>query len=280
MSQPKTTSVAAEGGHWYHGETGEQIVEVPRAKGDGMRKPTLRDARKAGNWYPGCTSVIRAAGMPAGLMRWQQEQAIEAALKLDAQPEEDRSAYMRRVIGKAGEIAAEAATVGTDIHRAIELYMRGQPYDQFYHEHVMAAVDALDVACPTATTLHPWLSEQSCVHSSGFGCRVDLHSEIMVADIKTKKGTLEDWAGRSGRLTTFPEHWMQLAACRAALVERFGWEPKQQGAGIVYVSRDHAGVAEFVPVTEEQLDQGWAMFGGLLAFWKASNRYDPTEWRA
>lgn len=275
MTETKTTTVAAEGGHWYLPGTGEQVISVPRAKGGGERAPTLRDARKHG-WLPGCTSVIRAGGAPWQLVRWQQERAIEAALELDEQPDEDRPAYLRRVIGKASEIAAEAAATGTEIHKQLELYWRGEAFDPFWKDHVLAAADALEQAVPTADTLHPWLAEQSCAHSSGYGCRVDLHSEIMVVDVKTKKGTPDDWAGRSGRITTFPEHWMQLAACRAALVERFGWEPDQQDAGILYVSRD-VPAAVFCPVTPEQLEQGWAMFRAMLAYWKAANRYDPTE---
>jgi hypothetical protein len=43
-----------------------------------------------------------------------------------------------------------------------------------------------------------------------------------------------------------------------------------------YVSRD-VPAAVFCPVTPEQLEQGWAMFRAMLAYWKAANRYDPTE---
>jgi len=90
--------------------------------------------------------VIRAGGAPWQLVRWQQERAIEAALELDEQPDEDRPAYLRRVIGKASEIAAEAAATGTEIHKQLELYWRGEAFDPFWKDHVLAAADALEQA--------------------------------------------------------------------------------------------------------------------------------------
>jgi hypothetical protein len=48
---PTKAERPSEGGHWYD-QHGNQIGEVERAKGDGMRKPTLRDARKH-NWQEG-----------------------------------------------------------------------------------------------------------------------------------------------------------------------------------------------------------------------------------
>jgi hypothetical protein len=274
VTEIKTTSVAAEGGHWYT-ETGEQIQLVERASGDGMRKPTLRDARKHG-WRPGVTTVIRQAAAPQ-LVRWQQTQAVTAALELDEQPDEDRQAYMRRVLHRAGDTAMEAARAGTEIHKAIELYFSGQNYDQFYRQHVLGVADVIEQACPSADSIHPWLAEQGVAHSSGFGTRVDLHSEQWVVDFKTKEGAVEDWAGTSGRITTYDNHAMQLAACRAALEERFGWRPGQQRCAICYVSRTHPGEAYLVEVDEDGLRRGWQMFTALLSYWKAMNRYDPTE---
>jgi hypothetical protein len=274
MSEKKTTQVAAESGHWYTHD-GELVTAVARADGKGWRKPTLRDARKAGNyWLPGCTTILRQAAAPA-LVRWQQERAIEAALQLDQQPEEERKAYMRRVLTKAGETAAEAAAVGTEVHKAIEQFYSDEAYDKFYRGHVLGVADVIEQACPTAADVHPWLAEVGVVHDSGFATRVDLHSEAWVLDFKTKDGTPEEWGGTSGRVATFSNHWMQLAACRKALEQRHGWEPDQQRCAIVYVSRDHAGLAEFVEVPEPKLQQGWQMFQALMAYWKAANAYDP-----
>ena len=285
MTDIKATKVAAEGGHWYRltDDGVEQIQGVPRAKGEGMRKPTLRDARNAQQrgdaWLPGLTTITRQADAPA-LTRWQQKQAITAALQLDQQPDEQSEAYMRRVLAKASDTAAEAAEIGSAIHAAIEAHFSGQPFDKFYRAHVLGVADLLEQLCPAADELDPWLAEVGVAHSSGFATRVDLHSQGWIWDFKTKDGTPDEWAGPNGRIATYGNHHMQLAACRKACEERFGWPPGQQRCGIIYVSRTHGGLCEAVEVREDRLEQGWDMFQGLLAYWKAANRYDPTEVRS
>ncbi len=273
MSQIKTTSMPAESGHWYTTE-GEQVQYVPRASKEGVRKPTLRDARKHG-WMPGVTTILRQAAAP-GLVRWQQERTIEATLELEQQPDEQHSEYVRRVLARASEQASQAATVGGEIHKAIEQYFSGQMFDKFYRAHVLGVADAIEQACATADTLHPWLAEKGVAHVSGFGTKVDLHSEAWVLDFKSKDGTTEDWQGSSGNLTTYPNHWMQLAAGRKALEQCHGWPLDGQRCAIVYVSRTHPGIAEFVEVPEDRLQRGWSMFQSLLAYWKAANNYEPN----
>lgn len=268
MSEMKTSTVGSEGGHWYTPQ-GELVVSVPRAKGDGMRKPTLRDARKHA-WSPGCTHVIRQAAAPQ-LEIWKQERAIEATQQLDQQPDEDSKAYMRRVIQKAGETAAEAAAAGTEIHKQIELFFRGETYDEFYKPHVLGVADLLERECMTDDDWHSWMPERTVVHPDGYGCTVDLASEKFIIDFKTKNGTPEDWGDR-----TYPQHWMQLAACRAAISNRMLWGG-DQACGIVYVSRDNPGRCSLAWATEDQIRQGWLMFQSLLAYWKAACRYDPAE---
>ena len=273
MSEIQTSSVPAEGGHWYTTD-GEQVTAVPRAGDDGMRKPTLRDARKHG-WMPGVTSITRQAAAPQ-LVRWQQQQAVDAALLLKQQSDEQRSDYMRRVLAKAADKAMESADAGTAIHKALEQHFSGERFDKYYRAHVLGVADVVEQACPTAEDLHPWLAEKCVWHSSGFGTKVDLHSEAWVLDFKTKDGNAEDWAGRVGRISTYSNHWMQLAAGRKALEERNGWRANSQRCAIIYVSRTHPGVCELVEVGEARLDQGWKMFQALLSYWKASNNYDST----
>ena len=268
MSEIKTSTIGSEGGHWYTRD-GELVVSVPRAKGDGMRKPTLRDARRPEHmWSPGCTTVIRQAAAPQ-LEIWKQKQTIQATQELDQQPEEDAKAYMRRVIHKAGEIASEAATAGTEIHKQIELYFRGETIDPFFRPHVLGVADLLERECEVGAD-HEWLPERTVVHSSGYGCTVDLASDKFVIDFKTKTGTPEDWGD-----CTYPQHWMQLAACRAAISNRMMWSG-EQACGIVYVSRDNPGQCSLAWATEDQIRQGWLMYQALLSYWKAANRYDPS----
>ena len=62
-----------ESSHWYDSATGEPRHEIPKAKGDGMRKPTIADARKL-KLLPSVTSILKVIDKPA-LTTWKIEQA-------------------------------------------------------------------------------------------------------------------------------------------------------------------------------------------------------------
>lgn len=269
---PTKAERPSEGGHWYD-QHGNQIGEVERAKGDGMRKPTLRDARK-NNWGCGVTTVIGCAAAP-GLTRWKMERAADSAVSLPMLAGESKSDWYGRVLADAGEIAKKAAEEGTRIHAAIEQYYRGEPYDKFYRAHVLGVADLIEQNCPTADgpdMLHPWLAETGIAHPWGYGTKADLHSEAWVLDFKGRDGNQEVM----DNLKTYESHWMQLAATRQALDLKVPTKHKKDCA-IIYVSRTHPSCCSFVKVTEEQLERGLAMFKAQLDYWQAKNKHRP-EW--
>ena len=65
--------------HWYSAD-GQPMYEVPKAKGGGTRKTTIRDARKHG-WYPSVTSILKIVDKPF-LNAWIANQAIEACIEV------------------------------------------------------------------------------------------------------------------------------------------------------------------------------------------------------
>ena len=267
---PTKAERPSEGGHWYD-QHGNQIGEVERARGDGMRKPTLRDARKH-NWGPGVTTIIACAAAP-GLQRWKQEQAALAALRVFRPTNESAESWMARVLEEAAKIARNAAEEGTRIHAAIEQFYSEEPYDNHYRAHVLGVSDLLQHRCDTADTLHPWLAEAGVAHPWGYGTKADLHSEAWVLDFKGRDGNQDTL----DNLRTYESHWMQLAATRQALDLKVATEHKKRCA-IVYVSRTHPSCCSFVEVTEEQLEQGLAMFKAQLDYWQAKNRHKP-DWK-
>lgn len=264
---PTKAERPSEGGHWYD-RHGNQIGEVERASGKGMRKPTLRDARK-NNWGPGVTTIIGCAAAP-NLVRWKMERAADSAAALEMRAGESKSDWYGRVLEDAAKIAKDAAEEGTRIHAAIEQHYRGEEFDKFYRAHVLGVADLIEENCPTADTFHPWLAEAGVAHPWGYGTKADLHSEAWVLDFKGRDGdqsTLDN-------LKTYESHWMQLAATRNAL------DPDallKHRCAIVYVSRTHPSCCSFVEVTEEELERGLAMFKAQLDFWQAKNRHKP-EW--
>jgi hypothetical protein len=158
---PTKAERPSEGGHWYD-QHGNQIGEVERAKGDGMRKPTLRDARK-NNWGPGVTTIIGCAAAP-GLTRWKQQQAALSALRIHRYVNDSTEEWMARVLEDAAKIAKDAAEEGTRIHKSIEQFYREEPFDKNYRAHVYGVSELIKENCDTAETLHPWLAETGVAH--------------------------------------------------------------------------------------------------------------------
>jgi hypothetical protein len=247
---------ASESQHWY-ARDGSPAYEVKGANGN-MRPATLRDARKLG-LCPSVTTIIGSCAKP-GLERWKLEQMMHAALtlpRLDGEPEAD---WISRVWTDSKETARKAAERGTAIHAAIQGAYEGERHSPDLHPHVMGAASAVQ---QWAGTLH-WRPEESFAHPAGFGGKVDLASNNAVIDFKTKE------FGEDADLRTWDEHAMQLAAYR------FGLQVPSAKCAIVYVSVTNPGLARLIEIPEKDLASGWAMFQGLLAYWKAKNSFDPS----
>ena len=127
-------TIVKESGHWY-AKDGTQVLEVPKAKGDGWKKTTLREARTM-NLAPGVTTIIKCAHAPQ-LDRWKQRQAIMSALTLPRTPDESEDDWLRRIEVDMGETARKAAEEGTKIHAALEAAIQGETYDSAYIPHVV-----------------------------------------------------------------------------------------------------------------------------------------------
>lgn len=101
------------------------MYELPKKSGNGMKKPTLREAKELG-LLPSVTTFLQIIDKPE-LDLWKQEQAIHAALTLprkDGEPEDD---FARRVVEDAEAQSETAMKFGSDIHAAIDDYFMGNP---------------------------------------------------------------------------------------------------------------------------------------------------------
>jgi hypothetical protein len=251
---------ASESQHWY-ARDGSPAYEVKGANGN-MRPATLRDARKLG-LVPSVTTIIGSCAKP-GLERWKLEQMMHAALtlpRLDGEPEAE---WISRVWTDSKETARKAAERGTAIHAALQNYLVNSPIPPQYEKHVLGACGELD-----ATIGLEWdcvCVESPFAHPSGFGGKTDLLglSPSFILDFKTKE------FGPGDDLKTWDEHAMQIAAYRV------GQEMPDARGFICYVSVTHPGLARCIEIKQDEMLKGWAMFQGLLAYWKAKNAFDPS----
>jgi hypothetical protein len=253
----KITTHASESQHWYTPD-GSPAYEVRGANGL-MRPATLRDARKL-NLLPSVTSIINCCAKP-GLIRWCEQQVLLAAMTLPRSPDEPESDWMARVMRDSKEQAKKAAERGTAIHAALQAFYENEPNKEYW-----SYTDGVDWAMTSYFgTEQIWSAERCFAHPSGFGGKVDLSCEAFVVDFKTKE------FGPDDDLKTWDEHAMQLAAYREGL-----GMPNARCA-IVYVSVTVPGLARVLEISQADLANGWAMFQGLLQYWKAKNGYDPAR---
>lgn len=250
----------SEAGHWYD-KTGKPFYEIVGANGK-LRPATLRDAKKLG-LLPGVTSIIKCAAKP-GLVRWQLNQMMMAALTLPRMTDESEEAWIERVWKDSEETGRKAAEKGTAIHAAVQgMYEGRHPGPGELWHHCMGADAAVSGWLKTLGAGTPEVeAEKSFAHPLGFGGKADLHgTPSFVLDFKSKE------FDHDTDLKTWPEHHMQLAAYREGL-----GIPTARAA-IVYVSVTNPGLSRLIEIPEEDLECGWECFIHLLGFWKAKNKY-------
>jgi len=245
---------SSESTHWYTRD-GDPMYTVPSKKDGTPRNTTLRDARER-NLVPSVTTILNIAAKP-GLNVWLQEQAILAALTLPRGEEEAESAWLKRVVQDSKAQARDAADLGTEIHAAIQGFYEGQKASAF-PIHVQTCTKAIE----SHYGAKKWIAERAFAHEMGFGGKVDMHTDGVVIDIKTKD--FDDPAKVAG----YDEHLMQLAAYRVGL-----GMPEARCAN-VFVSRTNADLAVVKEWAEEDLARGWLMFTALLSFWQYKNQYE------
>jgi hypothetical protein len=249
-----TDARAAESTHWYT-RTGDPMYTVPSKKDGSQRPTTLRDARER-NLVPSVTTILNIAAKP-GLNVWLQEQAILAALTLPRYENEPESVWLKRVVQDSKSQAREAADLGTEIHTAVQGFYEGKRASAF-PIHVQTCTKAIE----SHYGARNWVAERAFAHEMGFGGKVDLHSEGIVIDIKTK-----DFSDPS-KVVPYDEHLMQLAAYRVGL-----GMPEARCAN-VFISRTNPDLAVVTEWAEEDLQRGWKMFTALLSFWQYKNQYE------
>lgn len=290
------TSTASEGGHWYRRcEDGvEQIDEVCGANGK-LRKPNLRDAKKAGDWLVGCTTIVRQAAAD-GLVRWQINEAVRATVELggprvrveDGEAKvEDWRQFMRVVRQRADEFASDARNLGTAAHAAFHLRisdpiryarMRIEPGVGFENLTAMGMADAIHTALSDfweggIDDYGPdWKSEDPVLHPTGFATKADLWTPLdggWLFDFKGKQST-EELTNR-----TYEQHHLQLAATREAIRHTHGVDIPAGNCRIVYFTREHPWAAEVADACGNDIERGWKMFQALFAYWKVKTNHNP-----
>ena len=253
-----------DGSHWYTRE-GVPAYTIKKAKGEGERNTTLRDARKH-RLLPSVTTIFSIMAKP-GLDRWKISKAIEATLATPRDAGEPDDRYYDRIRSRSYEETDKAAQLGTRIHDAIDAAFDGaEPADDL-KPYVIPTMQYLETL-----NLQDIEREGTVVNlEEGYAGRVDLLARYgksnIVIDFKTKKTT------EGVKVTPFEFQATQIAAYAAAA---FGTLDNCIGANI-YISTSEAGRIETAVYDEDKLKKEFELLKNLTGVWRHLKNYDPRS---
>ena len=250
--------------HWYT-PNGEPAYEIKRAKGDGTRPTTLRDARKHG-LLPSVTTIFGIMAKP-GLDRWKIGKAIEAALSTPRDENEPDERYHKRILERSFEETSEAAKLGTRIHDAIDAAFDLIEPPEDLKPFVVPTMNYL-----STLKLEYIRREEVVVNAKdGYAGRVDLLARFnksnIIIDFKTKK------TDPSVKITPFEFQATQIAAYGMAA---FGSLEKCWGAN-VFISTTEPGRIETCVYKPKKLQEEYEAFLAMSQLWRFIKKYDPRS---
>ncbi len=262
------TGIASEQGHWYD-KQGAAVYEVPRAKGGGMRPTTLADARKLG-LVPSVTTILACVAKP-GLEAWKAKQILEAALTLPRLPDETLDDYATRIIEDSKAQGKKAAERGTELHAAIESYIRGDQPNLIWIKHCIKVQETLK---QYGIDIFKGKPEHSFASPLGYGGKIDtiMEQQSASADPESVRPILVDYKTkaivRGVKTLAYPEHCQQLAAYGKGL------DLKNPRLINVFVGIEDQEI-QIVEWSKEDAERGWAGFECLLRYWQITKNYKP-----
>lgn len=272
MSDEIKSALASESAHWYD-QQGAPVYEIMRKDGSGMRPTTLADARKL-NLFPSVTKICNMAAKP-GLEIWKATQLLEASLTLPIQQGETVDDYASRIVEDSKAQSQKAMDKGKSLHAAIEQYIRNMSgkvafcWDPEWEKHIEKLTSTL-----IQYGVYPYEGkpEHSFYHPSGYGGKVDWHTDEIVIDFKTKDKLTEVVKGKvKDKKLAWPEHVEQLAAYSRGLHHGFD---KRLINVFIGVEDCEIRIHEW---TRQDYENGWAVFEALLKVWQIRNNYNGAQ---
>ena len=269
MSEPTAARpLSRKDAHWYS-ITGEARHEIPKVGGNGLKKPTLADARKL-NLVPSVTNILRTLHKEA-LVNWMIEQAALAVLTSPRKEGEELDAFVFRIL-HTEEVQNEEAKIardkGTEIHGAFEDYYSGRTVSDELLAWIRPVVDKLASYGEVAAS-------EVILVGQGYAGKTDLiqdcKSHWRIWDLKSTKKLPERGA--------WSEHRLQLSAYAKSYeqkLDRATDERKPIICGNIYLSSIEPG--RFVVWEHEDWEGTYQNgFRPLVAHWQWANGYAPDQ---
>ncbi len=266
QSKALGTGIASESQHWYD-KQGNPVYEVPMTTKAGMRPTKITDAVKLG-LVPSWTLIGNCVAKP-GLNAYWENMLLDSALTLPEIKGENADARKKRIREDAKEHSRKAREQGTDLHKAIEDYIRGNCNGQ-WEAHLHKIRDTL---IQHGIDIFAGQSEHSfsaSIDGNWYGGKTDFRKnreqdlQNVLIDFKSKE-IIEP-----KKQLVWDEHAMQIAAYGYGLFgvvttnRDWKWEAFRGLNVFVGVSDCEIRVHEHTP---EDLAHGFELFRSILDFW-------------
>ncbi len=254
--QATAARVYSEQSAHYYGRDGSPRYEVIGKTTGRPRSVTIRDARE-NDWLPSTTTILRVLHRQA-LVEWMIEQACLAILTAPKLDGEALDVFVNRILKvekQQEQEGAKARNLGTDIHAAAELALKGQPYDTALSVYVEPAIAEILRTGRVVATEKIVVGDR---YAGKLDCMTQGNDLLTLWDIKSAK-TLP-------KTESYWEHQCQTASYAKA-VENLG-RLRIQTAN-VYVSTIEPGTIKVC--AQNEWDRAWQAFKALVDYWYLAN---------
>jgi hypothetical protein len=256
-------------GHYYCAD-GSPCFEVPNKSKGGMRPVTIRDCRKL-NLLPSVTTVLSDVLVKDDLSDWKLREMAKAAHSNPAKSMEAVEQYQARLEDVAFKQVRDAADIGTNVHKALELYFQDKPYDTKWASYVTPAAKYI-----RDNEIYFVKQELRLVnHAHGYAGTTD-------GVFSSPQGTgIWDWKTKrtsaAYKIEPWEDHPTQIAAYHMA---HFGCIEDGHIGANAYLSTTEPGRFEVIYYDAATLRAHWEMFQHVLAIWRFRKGYDPRQLKA
>ncbi len=260
------TGIASESQHWYD-KRGVPIYEVAMTSKAGMRPTNIGDGRKL-DLAPSWTLIGNTVAKP-GLQTWKEEQLAMACLTLPKKQGESLDAFLKRAREDSKAQGIAAAERGTQLHKAIEDYIRGHIAPE-WKEHLILLDKTLEQHGIDIHAGQPEHSFATQIDGLWYGGKIDYHSSFALSSVPVVLDFKSKDKIEPKKQLVWDEHAMQIAAYGYGLFgvvttnKAWKWEAFRGLNVFVGVNDCEIRVHEHKP---EDLAHGFELFRSILDFW-------------
>jgi len=257
----------------YYDTLGNIVDTIKGANGK-SRSPNVSDVRKRVNnpkeaLLPSVTTVLKVIAND-WLVEWKVKEVLKKAFAYAKSMDNEKS-FVDTIMKEFNDDSDKTMDEGKDIHKAVELALKGEEYDQKYAVHVKNTLAKLEGCYGNLTSELPlaFVTQQSNGKFHGYGGTVDIFIDPTGFPLGIEipgKGKLIEAKGMVVDIKTVSKHpdkphdsWIiQTSAYAYAIADGYGRMKTPDSASRVLEGREFK-VEGVLPLSEAQHEMATAI---------------------